>query len=246
MKKQANNLEWESNRASTGCTLCQSRFTLINRRHHCRNCGSLVCGSCSSNKAKIFDANARQLAEDPQRVCDPCFIIVAAKEAKITKDIKIAENKLQLLTNTSYLSDCLIDVYCLDGQHKTICFDPSTTIRDLSITLFPHAQLAMFEVTQDIFDSTQYALLTEKSLVFDVIQKWREFGIKYAKLVLPINDSKQMKQIGVIKKTTRSLTSTSMPIEDKPTLSFDTQPTEPPAEERVKVLEVNIPLIFSR
>lgn len=36
---------WEPNSAS--CTLCSSLFTVINRRHHCRQCGQNVCSACS-------------------------------------------------------------------------------------------------------------------------------------------------------------------------------------------------------
>lgn len=30
------------------CMECQSQFTLINRKHHCRHCARILCGSCTS------------------------------------------------------------------------------------------------------------------------------------------------------------------------------------------------------
>lgn len=41
---------------------------MLNRRHHCRNCGSVVCGNCSKNKFLIPSQS-----KTPVRVCDTCF-----------------------------------------------------------------------------------------------------------------------------------------------------------------------------
>merc|ERR1719210_1791772 len=38
-------LEWRPN--STACEICSAKFTLFNRPHHCRACGSCVCKTCS-------------------------------------------------------------------------------------------------------------------------------------------------------------------------------------------------------
>jgi len=48
------------------CTLCNERFTVTFRRHHCRQCGRIVCQPCSKYK--------RELAYKPKlaRVCCVC------------------------------------------------------------------------------------------------------------------------------------------------------------------------------
>ncbi|TSV02061.1 Zinc finger FYVE domain-containing protein 26 [Bagarius yarrelli] len=47
------------------CMVCQrERFTMFNRRHHCRRCGRLVCHACSSRKMVV------EGSEEPVRVCD--------------------------------------------------------------------------------------------------------------------------------------------------------------------------------
>ena len=46
-------LEWDSDRSTDRCVLCAARWTLTNRRHHCRNCGRLVCRNCSNNFLKL-------------------------------------------------------------------------------------------------------------------------------------------------------------------------------------------------
>ncbi|VDO32121.1 unnamed protein product [Haemonchus placei] len=45
------------------CMLCNSRFSLLNRRHHCRACGRVACGSCCKEKATL-----EYMKDDPKKV----------------------------------------------------------------------------------------------------------------------------------------------------------------------------------
>eukprot|EP00727_Mastigamoeba_balamuthi_P011313 m51a1_g6804 putative pleckstrin domain-containing protein (993) ;mRNA; r:243990-249659 len=58
---------WVPDTESGTCMRCPSKFTFVNRRHHCRQCGIIVCGRCSSSKFVL--PNLKQLV----RVCDSCF-----------------------------------------------------------------------------------------------------------------------------------------------------------------------------
>lgn len=60
--------EWITDEESDNCMSCTIKFTFFNRRHHCRNCGKLVCSTCSSNKMKI-----QAISVNPVRVCKECF-----------------------------------------------------------------------------------------------------------------------------------------------------------------------------
>jgi hypothetical protein len=59
---------WAQDKAARTCDLCDKEFNLFNRRHHCRKCGSLVCGPCSKNKRMLPSVDNK----DPVRVCDKC------------------------------------------------------------------------------------------------------------------------------------------------------------------------------
>lgn len=59
---------WDPDSQSTNCSLCNANFTLLFRRHHCRNCGKLVCTNCSSKKYHL-----EHVSQGLVRVCDPCF-----------------------------------------------------------------------------------------------------------------------------------------------------------------------------
>jgi len=41
---------WVPDNEAKLCRQCEVKFTITNRRHHCRQCGEVVCGDCSNNK----------------------------------------------------------------------------------------------------------------------------------------------------------------------------------------------------
>ncbi|EOD13637.1 hypothetical protein EMIHUDRAFT_49505, partial [Emiliania huxleyi CCMP1516] len=38
---------WVPNNERRGCNICQKKFGLLRRKHHCRLCGEVICGDCS-------------------------------------------------------------------------------------------------------------------------------------------------------------------------------------------------------
>ncbi|EDV27378.1 uncharacterized protein TRIADDRAFT_20773, partial [Trichoplax adhaerens] len=51
------------------CHLCHVNFSLIQRKHHCRKCGQVFCGQCSSKSSTIPQFGI----EREVRVCDHCY-----------------------------------------------------------------------------------------------------------------------------------------------------------------------------
>lgn len=52
---------------ASNCQGCSAQFTFINRKHHCRRCGGLFCGSCTQQRMAL-----RGQGDSPVRICDPC------------------------------------------------------------------------------------------------------------------------------------------------------------------------------
>lgn len=59
---------WVPDSTSTHCMLCECKFTLFHRRHHCRNCGTLACSHCCSTKKAVPNLDIA----DRVRVCIDC------------------------------------------------------------------------------------------------------------------------------------------------------------------------------
>ncbi|XP_056445850.1 zinc finger FYVE domain-containing protein 26 isoform X2 [Gadus chalcogrammus] len=61
--------DWVPDTQQDSCMVCsRERFTMFNRRHHCRRCGRLVCQACSEHKMAIEGSG-----EEGARVCDQCY-----------------------------------------------------------------------------------------------------------------------------------------------------------------------------
>ncbi|XP_053304904.1 pleckstrin homology domain-containing family F member 1 [Spea bombifrons] len=66
---------WIPDTATDICMRCtQTKFTALTRRHHCRQCGFVVCQECSKYKFLLPD-----IASKPQRVCLLCYKKLTSK-----------------------------------------------------------------------------------------------------------------------------------------------------------------------
>jgi len=60
---------WIPDDKADACMHCHtSKFSAYNRRHHCRNCGLIVCDGCSKKRFLLPHLDSK-----PVRVCDACY-----------------------------------------------------------------------------------------------------------------------------------------------------------------------------
>lgn len=60
--------KWTPNSEREDCNICEQRFGFVRRRHHCRQCGELVCNPCSEHKDYVPGYYSTKV-----RVCVSCF-----------------------------------------------------------------------------------------------------------------------------------------------------------------------------
>ncbi|KAL6061854.1 early endosome antigen 1 [Balamuthia mandrillaris] len=66
---------WQPDSEVSKCNKCGKGFSLINRKHHCRNCGYIFCDNCTSYRLRLLDKGHK----DPVRVCTSCFDEIAGQ-----------------------------------------------------------------------------------------------------------------------------------------------------------------------
>jgi len=71
---------WEKDENAPLCNDCKTRFSLFNRRHHCRNCGKVFCSRCSDFQFRL------QKGAMPERVCKNCYKNLRKARLKSTED----------------------------------------------------------------------------------------------------------------------------------------------------------------
>ncbi|KYR02877.1 pleckstrin (PH) domain-containing protein [Tieghemostelium lacteum] len=81
---------WVPDKEASKCMFCNDSFTIINRRHHCRNCGKVVCGSCSSGKKLIPNIKKNK----PVRVCLFCFDYITINEKEQSNPLSSSTGNL--------------------------------------------------------------------------------------------------------------------------------------------------------
>lgn len=52
---------WVQDKQANECPYCHAEFTFINRRHHCRQCGKVVCNKCSTGREVLTNIDDTEL-----------------------------------------------------------------------------------------------------------------------------------------------------------------------------------------
>lgn len=73
---------WVPDKAAFKCMRCLSTFTKTRRRHHCRQCGFVVCNTCSNQRALISHIHPTKKL----RVCRLCHVTREEEKPRVRGD----------------------------------------------------------------------------------------------------------------------------------------------------------------
>ncbi|XP_013394476.1 arrestin domain-containing protein A-like, partial [Lingula anatina] len=59
---------WVEDNEVSACKICSNKFNQLRRKHHCRQCGRVLCSKCCSQKVPLPQLGL----PDPERVCEVC------------------------------------------------------------------------------------------------------------------------------------------------------------------------------
>eukprot|EP00656_Telonema_subtile_P016033 TRINITY_DN18446_c0_g1_i2.p1 TRINITY_DN18446_c0_g1~~TRINITY_DN18446_c0_g1_i2.p1 ORF type:complete len:298 (+),score=59.63 TRINITY_DN18446_c0_g1_i2:250-1143(+) len=97
---------WKSDSEADQCAACWAPFTAANRRHHCRFCGDIFCGKCSSQELLHPNTNTAE------RSCDPCV-----SRLQVARAMGMELRSPQFILRACELLGCLVALAltCLAG-----------------------------------------------------------------------------------------------------------------------------------
>lgn len=88
---------WVRDEAVSMCMLCDVLFTKFRRRHHCRACGRVVCGHCSSFKAALEYKKGKL-----EKVCQYCHkVLVTGSSEEKAKEAVAKGNSILKIGNAN-------------------------------------------------------------------------------------------------------------------------------------------------
>lgn len=86
--------EWLPDNDTDSCMSCDSLFTLIKRRHHCRSCGKIFCGECCRQKAKLLYLDNKEA-----RVCSNCFQLIQTLLREETARVSVDDQESRVINS---------------------------------------------------------------------------------------------------------------------------------------------------
>eukprot|EP00039_Didymoeca_costata_P020058 m.339896 g.339896 ORF g.339896 m.339896 type:complete len:155 (-) comp19026_c0_seq1:117-581(-) len=80
--------DWVPDKSRPKCRICQTRFTVKLRRHHCRFCGEIICKKCSPCRVKIPGR------ANPVRACKNCVETRSEEIKPLSTNMKVPATRL--------------------------------------------------------------------------------------------------------------------------------------------------------
>jgi hypothetical protein len=73
---------WIPDDQAPNCMACSAKFSMLNRRHHCRSCGDCICKNCFRFKVAIPGLDV-----GPKTVCTRCYERISGRAVPVSDEV---------------------------------------------------------------------------------------------------------------------------------------------------------------
>ncbi|RWS25810.1 Zinc finger FYVE domain-containing protein-like protein, partial [Leptotrombidium deliense] len=182
--------QWIPDSRVSFCMNCKvERFSMFNRRHHCRRCGRVICAACSRNSLVIPEFSPVA----PVRVCDDCFT-----------QTKVRNPRKESMSSLSSSSKVVQWVLTLNEQQNDVVREeffyesaPSSSLC-LSILKLHTNNKKCAEVIVDKFCRPLFEILSSNQVDYGLIINTIKSLLLSAKVLVGDDDSKLLNKINVL------------------------------------------------
>lgn len=133
-------MSWQPDASASQCPLCTVRFGWLQRKHHCRSCGRIVCGSCSAF-TRVLAAPITSPFDDAGaalRVCTTCAHppVPLARSSSHHRQAATAATAAAIASSTAVTEVCPVCHVLADDGHIRQCLKkmPWTAVRTRMVT----------------------------------------------------------------------------------------------------------------
>ncbi|OQR82726.1 hypothetical protein ACHHYP_15623 [Achlya hypogyna] len=139
---------WEDDDVVDACTGCNVAFGLFHRKHHCRACGHVFCGSCANDFEKLLKCDLTT----PVRICQRC-------SPSVLRENDFYDRFLPLLR----AGECFVKYgFILDRCVKLVLIDNSLQYQTIDLNTQQHSgdtKIIMLETISGVEALEQLTLL---------------------------------------------------------------------------------------
>ncbi|XP_076441937.1 uncharacterized protein LOC143280973 isoform X2 [Babylonia areolata] len=157
--------QWVPDSEASVCMVCKlERFSMFNRRHHCRRCGRVVCAACSTRRSQVRGMSAR--------TCDECYEqMFGTRESRARDEQEVYSQRMK-----ESLSGASPSLQSPPLGHMTTQLRPSDLVQTRSLSSVVHHDVHEWKLKTDeglngyIRDEFYYEQAPSVALCMSILQ----------------------------------------------------------------------------
>lgn len=140
---------WDEDHEAIDCAECSYAFTFYRRKHHCRECGVIVCSECSQSRAVVEGLQERA------RLCDACVRNSIPAFLELLKDLDFDNQRKAVIALESLMENPNNHDYVMRSGGLPLLMN---ALHADDSTVAKHAAGALYALSSNLSSSLQMVL----------------------------------------------------------------------------------------